>query len=191
MVSEQEQGALSFAIELAIGQGINVLDRSIQIFEDIDSGTLKKIDYGVSILEKLGNEPITIRLATAGGDVYAGFGIAGRLRASSCEIITEAYGNCMSSGVLVFSAGDIRRAREPVLFMLHQLSAEIPEDKLLGLKAAVIQLKRDQDVYVSFLEQRTGTPAKVWKSFIDRADDTYLTADQSINLNLSTEKTVV
>lgn len=188
MVNEQEQGALSFAIELAIGQGINVLDRSIQIFEDIDSNTLKKVDYGVSILEKLGSEPITIRIATAGGDVYAGFGIAGRLRASPCKIITEAYGNCMSSGVMVFSAGDVRRAMEPVLFMLHQLSAEIPEDKLLGLKAAVIQLKRDQEVYIKYLAQRTGTATKIWKSIINRSDDTYLTSVEALRLNLATEE---
>lgn len=191
MVHVDEQEALSFAIELSVGQGINLLDRSIQIFENIDSNTLKKVDYGMSILERTGDGPITIRMATNGGEVYAGFGIAGRLRSSSCEVITEAYGNCMSSGVLIFAAGDIRIAKEPVLFMLHQMSAELMEDKLLGLKAAVIQLKRDQDLYVNFLEQRTGTPSKIWKSFINRADDTYLTAEQAVGLNLATEKTVV
>jgi ATP-dependent protease ClpP protease subunit len=179
--------SLTFAIELAVGQGVNLLDRSIEIFEDITDSTLKKVNLGVSLLEQFGEDPITVRLATTGGEVYAGFGIAGRLQSSKCTIITEAIGKCMSSGALVFAAGDERIAREPVLFMMHQLSAELPEEKLLGLKAAVIQLKRDQDVYIRYIANRTGTDAKTWKSFINKAEDTYLTALEAKQLNLVTE----
>jgi len=187
LITVDEQEALSFAIELAVGQGINILDRSIQLFGDVDEAMLKRLDTGMSVLEKVGDGPITVKIESDGGDLYPGFAIAGRIRSSPCEVITEALGNCMSVAFLIFAAGDVRRARSPVVFMVHQIISELPAGKLTSIKASVAQINREHTAFVQFLSEMTGTDESVWTELVNRAEDTYLTVDKAFDLNLVTE----
>ena len=103
-------------------QGVNFVDRVIQINEEIDDHSFSFLDAALSELERSSKKTITIKINSPGGSVYDALAMIGRLNSSSCRIVTEAYGHVMSAATLLLAAGKKRRMSKYCVFMAHQMS---------------------------------------------------------------------
>lgn len=77
--------------------------------------------YHASVNKK----PIEIYINTPGGEVMQGLAIYDQikwLQGQKIKIIVTATGMCMSMGVPIMQAADIRRSTEHTRFLLHQMS---------------------------------------------------------------------
>ena len=96
-------------LEYLFEQGVNFIDRVVQINEEINEQSFAFIDAALSELERDSKKTITIRINSPGGSVYDALAMIGRLKASNCRIVTEAYGHIMSAATLLLAAGRKRR----------------------------------------------------------------------------------
>ena len=95
-------------LEYLFDQGVNFVDRVIQINEEIGEESFAFIDAALSELERTSKKTITVRINSPGGSVYDALAIVGRLNSSNCRIVTEAYGHVMSAATLLLAAGRMR-----------------------------------------------------------------------------------
>ena len=109
-------------LDYLFDQGVNFVDRVIQINEEIDDHSFAFVDAALSELERASKKTITIRINSPGGSVYDALAMIGRLNASSCRIVTEAYGQVMSASTLLLAAGKKRRMSKYCVFMEHKMS---------------------------------------------------------------------
>ena len=103
-------------------QGVNFVDRVIQINEEISDHSFAFMDAALSELERSSKKTITIRINSPGGSVYDALAMIGRLNASNCIIVTQAYGHVMRAATLLLAAGKKRRMSKYCVFMAHQMS---------------------------------------------------------------------
>ena len=109
-------------LEYLFDQGVNFVDRVIQVNEEIGEESFSFIDSALSELERSSKKTITIRINSPGGSVYDALAIIGRLNSSNCRIVTEGYGHVMSAATLLLAAGKKRRMSKYCVFMAHQMS---------------------------------------------------------------------
>ena len=70
-------------------QGVNFVDRVIQINEEISDHSFAFMDAALSELERSSKKTITIRINSPGGSVYDALAMIGRLNASNCRIVLK------------------------------------------------------------------------------------------------------
>ena len=109
-------------LEYLFEQGVNFVDRVIQINEEIGEASFAFMDAALSELERGSKKTITVRINSPGGSVYDALAMIGSLNASSCRIVTEGYGHVMSAATLLLAAGKKRRMSKYCVFMAHQMS---------------------------------------------------------------------
>lgn len=88
---------------------------NIDIFETITASTLNRVSY----LAKT-SEPITLRITSPGGDVFAALSIYNLLKEK--QVTTEILGLCASAATLIACAGKTIRMASNGLYMIHSPS---------------------------------------------------------------------
>ena len=148
-------------LEYLFDQGVNFVDRVVQINEEIGEDSFAFIDAALSELERGSKKTITIRINSPGGSVYDALAIIGRLNASSCRIVTEAYGHVMSAATLLLAAGRKRRISKYCVFMTHQMAYYIGGSHA-ETKEEVDQVEKQERQWCAWMAELSNKDAEFW-----------------------------
>ena len=162
--------------------------RIITISGEINEEVFNTVSDALIILTALSDEPITIRLSSCGGEVWTTGGICGLLRSCGCQIITEVYGKCMSSCMLLLACGDIRRINKYAVLMDHSTTVVLGYSKIAEHRNSIEQeeteLRRWNENMDIFTGKCIGTYAKLTS---DKRFDIYLTPEEAVELGIADE----
>lgn len=166
-------------------QYVNFRERIITIAGDIDLDQFLRFDAALTELETQSKATVTIKINSGGGEVYQALAIIGRLKASKCKIVTEGYGEIMSSATMILAAGDKRRISKYSTFMHHESSYGL-EGRHSNNVHMVRRYAHEEDLWAQWMEEFTGTEAKFWLK-TGKAKDAYFNADQLHELGVVDE----
>lgn len=189
-MSEQDDIALQMVqwqTELAISHGLNMSERTIHVVGPVNEKMFKSVEAKMTLLEAQSKEPIRLIINSSGGNAYDGHALAGRIRSSSCEVITEGYGAIMSAATLIFAAGHKRRTNKYAIFMVHESSA-IFEGKSLEMKEFAKWAVKEEVLYCQMMAELTSTPVTQWNKIISSRHDKYFTAAEAVEMGLAHEQ---
>ena len=150
----------------------------------VGSVNKKMLQHVIDSLEYAGDNDVIVRITSHGGDSDIALAIAGLLKTHHVPVVTEVYGQCYSAATLIFAAGSVRRMQKYSWIMVHE-GAEAVEGTATNLRYAAKHMERNEAHWNAIMQELTGTDAKVWEKLNER--DTYLTAEESLKLNLATE----
>ena len=148
-------------LEYLFEQGVNFIDRVIQINEEIDEQSFAFIDAALCELERDSKKSITIKINSPGGSVYDALAMIGRLKASSCRIVTEGYGHIMSAATLLLAAGKKRRISKYCVFMTHQMSYYVGGSHA-ETKEEVDQVEKQERQWCRWMAELSNKDAEFW-----------------------------
>ena len=150
------------SLELLLDFGIDEKTRSISLFGDVNEDMLHDLNVGMSHLEKINNETITIRLSTHGGSVAYGLAIIDRITSSVCETHIHAAGEICSMGIFILASGSVRTASPLTMFMHHETSYDF-DDKHSSNKNYVKFNDKLDDRMCRWLAKKTKKDFLFWK----------------------------
>lgn len=110
--------------------GLHLPTRTISFFADVDADSVRALLRNLHILDSASDAPITIQLATDGGDVDAGLAAYDAIRACRSEVTIVCVGSVQSVGTVILQAGDRRAARQHVTIMYHDGTDALPDTPL-------------------------------------------------------------
>lgn len=100
---------------------VDIDNRIIEIKGEIDESELSKVLKAITIFSKNPDKSVDIYINSEGGAIYDGFGIYDIIRSCPCTVNTYCLGQSMSSGTIIFLAGDKRYCYENSVFMFHSV----------------------------------------------------------------------
>lgn len=153
----------SLQMQYSFEWGVDVENRVIRISGEIGNGYFDFLDAALCELELQSKGAITIRINCPGGDVYEALAMAGRMKSSKRQIITEGYGHIMSAATLLLASGDKRRMSHLAHFMHHE-SSYVLEGNHSYIKNEVEQADREHAQWSKVMEELTGTSAEFWRT---------------------------
>lgn len=171
--------------EYAFEWGLNSDKREIQLTGDIEPPMFDFLDAALTELEKESRKRVTIKINSHGGDVYEALAIVGRIRKSSCLIVTEGYGAIMSAATLVLACGDQRRLSRYSWYMWHEASYYV-EGRHSSNKAMIIQAEREEKQWAKAMEAFSNKSADFWLKK-GRHVDAYFTPEELLKMNVIDE----
>jgi ATP-dependent protease ClpP protease subunit len=166
-------------------QGINFVDRVIQINEEIGEASFAFLDAALSELERSGKKTITIRINSPGGSVYDALAMVGRIKASNCRVVTEAYGHVMSAATLLLAAGRKRTMSKYCVFMAHQMSYYIGGSHA-ETKEEVEQVEKQERQWCLWMSELSNKDAEFWYNQTYKKN-LYLTPDECLEYGVIDE----
>ncbi len=165
---------------------LNLKARSIQLVGSIDDKMFCAIDNALTLLEAKSKRPITFKISSDGGSVYAALAIVGRMQKSSCSINTEVYGRAMSAATIILVAGKKRRMSKLSWFMTHEGSYYLDGTHTQN-KFNVQQQERENKLWCQVMSEYSGASAKFWETKGLNGMDLYLSANQCLKLKIIDE----
>jgi ATP-dependent Clp protease protease subunit len=166
-------------LNITFDRGLDIIDRIIYIFDDIDEVMAEHVVKGLSFLSKT-DGPITIMINSLGGSVSDMFAIYDAMQACENEITTIGIGEICSAAGLLLAAGDRRLASPNAIFMAHTVMGGYNEDE--ELYTAQAQIKATAMVWKMWakcMEKHTNHSEKYWlKDLGNTVRELWLTTDQ-------------
>ena len=109
----------------------------------------------------------------------------GRLKSSSCRIVTEGYGHIMSAATLLLAAGKKRRISKYCIFMTHQMSYYVGGSHA-ETKEEVAQVEKQERQWCNWMAELSDKDAEFW---YDRTykKNFYLTPQECLDLGVIDE----
>lgn len=172
-------------LDAMLEKGIDLVGRSIQLFDEIDEKMLKFIDGALTILENQSRKGITIKIASCGGSTYDAQAIISRMRASPCKITTEGYGYVMSAATVILAAGHKRRLSKIATFMWHEVSYDA-SGKHSEVKAWIEQFDKEEEMWADLMAEFSETEPAFWLEQAKHTDK-FFKADELIELGVIDE----
>jgi ATP-dependent protease ClpP protease subunit len=169
-------------LELLFDLGIDEKSKTLIVNGEVNDEMLHLIETGLSYLEKLNGEEITIRLNSSGGDVASGLSIIDRIAKSSCFINIHASGQICSMAILILASGDYRTAHSLTQFMHHEESYDSSGRHSQNKNFIKFSEKFD-DMLCQWLETRTKKDSKFWKN-TGVALDHWFTSKEALSYGL-------
>lgn len=148
-------------IELLVNKGISLKSRTITLTGEVSERMFKIVDMGLTELEKLSSDPVTVKVCSGGGYAYAGMAIVGRIKSSPIEVHTEGYGLIASAATAILACGDTRRVSKYAQFMWHESSTSL-EGRLSTLKHDVKQMNKENDQWAEVMSTFTKKDKSFW-----------------------------
>ncbi len=173
-------------MDTALKYGINIQSRTIQLVGEIDENMFILVETALTLLENDSKAKITIKINSPGGSVYDALAIVGRMEASTCKIVTEAYGAVMSAAGLVLAAGNKRRMSKRAWFMYHEASYE-PGGTHSQIKHVTAQIEKEERAWINAMAEFTEAPAEYWAREGKAGKDLYLTAQECLTFGVIDE----
>jgi len=172
-------------LEIALSSGINLEQRVYTISGEINEAVFLGADVAISSMEQLSSEPITIRINSYGGDVYAALAVVGRMRHTKCQIITEAHGAVMSAATAILAAGSVRKMSEFSWGLFHEASYSA-EGRHTDVRQQVEQSEREERSWAVFMAKHSAQSVEFWSELVKKGDR-YFTAKQMLDLGVIDE----
>jgi ATP-dependent Clp endopeptidase proteolytic subunit ClpP len=140
----------------------------------------------IFILESLSYEPITIIMNNPGGDMSHGFAIYDALRMCKSPIIIKVIGDASSMGSIILQAGDMRYMSKNSRQLIHYGSMSVSSNVIDALSFSHdiknINTKMENIYLTKIRKKHLNYKKSDLKKLLSH--DTYLTAEQSLELNL-------
>lgn len=170
-------------IDLCIDYGIDLENRIINFTGDLEEGYFSIFDFAMTRLEQSSRKAITFKINTCGGDTYECFALVARLKESPCQIITKAYGKCMSSGFVLLASGDKRLMSKYCQAMHHSVQYGLIKESHPNAKLFVEQAEKEEIIRLKYLESVSNISLTKWKKLTTNSDK-YLTADECLKIGI-------
>ncbi len=103
-------------------------DRTILLFDPIDTKLAKDIISKVTALDILGKEPILLKINSGGGSILDGIAIADTMRMSRCPIVTYITGYACSMAGMLSIQGNTRIMSKDSIWMAHPARGGVSPD---------------------------------------------------------------
>ena len=131
-------------------------------------------------------EEIIVSINSGGGSCDEGFAIYNLLTNSGKKITTRAVGTCASIASVIFLAGSKREVFKNTQVMIH-LPMVMPFEPLNETELAKLQdrLAQEKERILNLYTDITGSDRTTLEAYM--VDETYLTADQALELKFATE----
>ena len=128
-------------------------------------------------LAKLGSKPVTVRIHSGGGDVFAASAIRAMIMDYPGKVTTRIDGLCASAATYVAMAGDIVKMQDSAFFMIHDpwMIAMGSEDEL---KKGVELLKSIKEGIVETYQGKTKLAADKLARMMSA--ETWMTAQEAL-----------
>jgi ATP-dependent Clp protease protease subunit len=127
-------------------------------------------------LDKLGGKPVTVRIHSAGGDVFAASAIRAMIMDYPGKVTTRIDGMCASAATYVAMAGNVVRMQDSAFFMVHD-----PWTVVMGsadeLKTAARILETVKKGIVETYQGKTGQDPAVLDRWMSK--ETWFTAQEA------------
>lgn len=146
------------------------------------NGAIDETTYA-AVAEYLNGDPErpTIYINSGGGEHLDAVAIWSLIKGHDKKVTTIAVGRVHSAAVLIFAAGDIRKAYQDTWFMVHEDTGKL-SGNTTEFKKEAETLERLEQHWAQMMERATDTEAKVWDKM--SRETTYFTAHQAFSLNL-------
>lgn len=158
--------------------------RVLYITGAIDFEAYETFSLQLRKLETAGDNPITVELASDGGDAHAALAISARITNSPRTIHIVAMGNVASAAVLILASGDVRFMSKDAWVMVHEDSCEL-SGSVSELEREIKQLRAMEDQWNQLMAENTRIGPEEW-SQLHKAT-TYLNAKDCQNYGLVDE----
>lgn len=165
--------------------GIDVENRVIHLFEDIDAETAGMVVKGLQLMMvKSKDKDIDIYINSFGGCPYASIGLYNFIRTlKTCNVNTYNIGCAMSGGSIIFMAGDNRFMYENTVFMIHSVSSGAEGKVYLELIEEAEECKRIHKDLCEIYARHTNKSEKQWHRLIEHKNR-YYRAEEAINMGI-------
>ena len=189
---------------------IEIKDRTITIFNDVDESTMSSavekivqinqeddawIRNVYSAMEASGAKfsPTTIEmphiqilLSTYGGNVYDGLSLYDAIKNSKTDVDITCFGKIMSMGIIILLASKNRKAYRNTTFMIHEISSGAI-GKIADLEESVDEAKRLNKVLFDIIEKETRITKAQLEEIYNKKQDWFITAEEALKLGIITE----
>jgi ATP-dependent Clp endopeptidase proteolytic subunit ClpP len=156
---------------------------TVRIYEEIGFWGITAEDFAAELGEITAGE-IEVQINSPGGDVFDGIAIYNTLRAHPANITTRVDGLAASAASVIAQAGDKRVMFSASQMMIHNAWGLSIGDADDMRKYADI-LEQQNEVIAGIYAQRSGKDADEFLALMK--DDTWLTADKTVDLGLADE----
>lgn len=138
-------------------------------------------------LDKYKNKDrITIRINSAGGDLYAGIAIANRIKDLKSEVVTIADALCASAAVAIYQAGNTRKLYKESQIMIHEPSCRIcGRYDVQGIKQLEKQMEAGKKALIESYAERTGRTRDDLEKMI--TDSCWMTGKEAVDEGFADE----
>lgn len=159
--------------------------RELSVVGDINSSMAHDLCQQIRLLEAADpTAPITVFVASPGGNVRAGLAIYDTMRLLPCPIHTICLEFAASMGAIIFMGGDERRMAPHAELMIHDpLIPQGAGGSALALQETSRRLMQTRKALTQILSDRSGLSAKRIQTLT--AKDTYLSAERAVELGFA------
>lgn len=136
-----------------------------------------------SALKNANGQPVTIKINSGGGDVFAGCEIYNELKSYSGEVTIEIHGLCASIASVIATASKCKMS--PLAqFMMHNVSTSASGDYRNMEHTAEVLKKANKTIANAYI-LKTGMTEEEAYNLMDK--ETWLTADEALGMGLIDE----
>jgi|10_taG_2_1085330.scaffolds.fasta_scaffold02458_3 ATP-dependent Clp protease protease subunit len=165
--------------------------RVVGVFGDIDEERSSNTCAALITFHKMSDQPIEIFISTNGGsadDMYAIVDTIRYLKSQDCEVHIMGIGKVMSAGVLILASGTKgnRKIGKNTRLMLHSLQGGTA-GAFPNMKADIAMMQKMQNMYINSLAETTSLSYRELKKIVSRRTDTYLTAEDALEMGIVDE----
>lgn len=136
-----------------------------------------------SALRNANGQPVTVKINSGGGDVFAGCEIYNELKNYSGEVTIEIYGLCASIASVIAMSGKCKMSPLSGI-MIHNVSTSSSGDYRDMEHTAEVLKKANKTIANAYI-LKTGMSEEKAYSLMDK--ETWLTADEALGLGLIDE----
>lgn len=167
-----------------IEDGINIKDRIVYIFDEIDALSVSKVIKGIQLMLVASKEPIDIYINSFGGDPYSAWAVSNFITLQKDVLIrTHGMGAVMSAATIVFLSGDEKYCYENTVFMFHTVSSGTYGKYTVEIKDEYEECKRLHADMCNFYGRYTKISAKEWFRIL-KANDLYIRPQQALEMGI-------
>ena len=153
-------------------------ERQITIYDYIWNGTVSHVDKE---LQKAGGAPITIKINSWGGDVFAGCGVVNLIKDYEGEVTTKVMGMAASAAALIFMSGEKRIMPKYSMLMFHK-AWNFMAGNADELRKAAKTLDEIDAMIIHQLETKAEIKGDV-NDFIK--EDNYVSCDDAVKMKMA------
>lgn len=159
--------------------------RELSVMGNIETPMAHDLCQQIRLLEATDPAaPITVFIASPGGNVRAGLAIYDTMRLAACPIHTICLELAASMGAIIFMGGDERRMAPHAELMIHDpLILQGAGGSALALQETSRRLMQTRKALTHVLSERSGLSAKRVQALT--AKDTYLSAERAVELGFA------
>jgi ATP-dependent Clp protease protease subunit len=149
-------------LNITYDRGLDIDNRIIYIFNDIDESMAESVVMSLSYLSRT-DGGITIMINSQGGNVSDMFAMYDAMRVCPNKITTIGIGEVCSAAGLLLVAGDKRLAAPCTMFMAHNVSGGYNEDEeLYTAKAQIAATEKVWKMWAREMAKHTNRTEKYW-----------------------------